>query len=694
MKKLAICAISGTLALTGLVIAGTGFKINASETLGADANLEIDGDLITSFSSEKIFEVSTKLENRIRLVHSSTSNGKVLKEHGYLYNVDSITGLKSITASFDGELKLTTWNEDILNGDTVSLTSGEAAKLSGSNCAWFRIEAVKETTINSIKVEYTCDSKDGSFGYTDFDTFQELDRKDVKNKNVVVSLGERNFEQFEYAYDGTAANKYNHKAFVLGNTKLNKYAANVPNVGEYKFTFVNGTINGGADIVNPDNTEGSHVFMLLPNHSDVVFENVVFNSMVAFHNEFYTSPWAYLNSLTFKNCTFNGGVFDFPAKELTITNCTFNEHENSVDENNSNPIWVRSSGGQKGDVSLNKITFTNNIVNTYRPVKFERLGCNDNHFDLTFLGNTFNMSKFNDTDLKNYGIYLDSNVIYHSFTLVDDGNVINGGNGDKVYALTNTVNGGGTWTTRLGTKVLDRNGNEKVIIGGKWKSTEEVKLCSSTDEVTTNKTETVVLVGNGSDNTSYQCSKSDTGAEQDSDYSFDGAKLVVFKDMKITLGTANYNGFVRPQNLVFDNCVIEGMGHYWGDKTTFNNCKFLLGGADYNIYLYSGNDFTFTNCEFYSSTNRFMNAYREEATTDPIKVSIDGCKFIGAEDAESAPKAKPVVNIKVKTSPTWEITIKNSTLEGALNKKLGFYQTEDGAKEFVSFDGKTVWKNK
>lgn len=304
------------------------------------------------------------------------------------------------------------------------------------------------------------------------------------------------------------------------------------------------------------------------------------------------------------------------------------------------------------------------------------------------------MSKFNDTDLKNYGIYLDSNVIYHSFTLVDDGNVINGGNGDKVYALTNTVNGGGTWTTRLGTKVLDRNGNEKVIIGGKWKSTEEVKLCSSTDEVTTNKTETVVLVGNGSDNTSYQCSKSDTGAEQDSDYSFDGAKLVVFKDMKITLGTANYNGFVRPQNLVFDNCVIEGMGHYWGDKTTFNNCKFLLGGADYNIYLYSGNDFTFTNCEFYSSTNRFMNAYREEATTDPIKVSIDGCKFIGAEDAESAPKAKPVVNIKVKTSPTWEITIKNSTLEGALNKKLGFYQTEDGAKEFVSFDGKTVWKNK
>ena len=116
MKKLAICAISGTLALTGLVIAGTGFKINASETLGADANLEIDGDLITSFSSEKIFEVSTKLENRIRLAHSSTSNGKVLKEHGYLYNVDSITGLKSITASFDGELKLTTWNEDILMG--------------------------------------------------------------------------------------------------------------------------------------------------------------------------------------------------------------------------------------------------------------------------------------------------------------------------------------------------------------------------------------------------------------------------------------------------------------------------------------------------------------------------------------------------------------------------------------------------
>ena len=739
MKKLAICAISGTLALTGLVIAGGGSKNSPLETLGENANLEISGDLISSSTTEKIFEVSTNLGNKIRLAHSSTSNGKILKEHGYIYNVDAITGLKSITVAFEGELKLTTWYDDILNGQSVNLINNETSKLSGSDCAWFRIEALKETRIDSIKVEYTCDAKDGSFAYTSFDDLGNLDREGAKNKNVTVSLGERNFEQFEYAYDGVEANKYNQKAFVLGNTKLNKYNASVPNVGEYKFTFLNGIIKGGADVKNPDNTNNSHVFMLLPNHSDVVFENVIFDSTVSFHNEFYTNTWAYLNSLTFKNCTFNGGIFDFPAKELTITDCTFNKYINDNGQNDSNPIWVRSGAGQKGEVSLNKVTFTNNTVNAYRPVKFERLGINNNHFELTFLDNTFNMSTFNDTDLKNYGIYLDSGVTYHSFTLIDDGNVINGGNGDKVYAFNGVVDG--NFPTKMGTKILDRNGNEKVIVGGKWKSIEEAKLCSSIDEVATDtninvsssgtaidaikssftgdnatkqsttislpsgnfslkdetdrpslKDKTVVFIGSGVNSTTYLANKSATGTEKGSDYSFDGAKLVVFKDMKISLGTANYNGFVRPQNLVFDNCLIEGMGHYWGDKTTFNNCKFSLSGADYNIYLYSGVDFTFKNCEFNSPTNRFMNAYREETSTEPIKVNITNCKFIGAEDTASAPNAKPVVNIKKYINPIWQITIKNSSLEGALNKEKGFYQAEEGSKGFVSIDGNVVWE--
>ncbi|HBM70740.1 MAG TPA: hypothetical protein DD377_05255 [Firmicutes bacterium] len=87
-----------------------------------------------------------------------------------------------------------------------------------------------------------------------------------------------------------------------------------------------------------------------------------------------------------------------------------------------------------------------------------------------------------------------------------------------------------------------------------------------------------------------------------------------------------------------------------------------------------------------------MNAYREETSTEPIKVNITNCKFIGAEDTASAPNAKPVVNIKKYINPIWQITIKNSSLEGALNKEKGFYQAEEGSKGFVSIDGNVVWE--
>jgi len=295
-----------------------------------------------------------------------------------------------------------------------------------------------------------------------------------KHDPVEVALG--NTEAGDIAYSEHNSG-YTGKGVMLGSTKLNSYAAAPAKAGEYTFVFKNGTINSAATGYSSiDNLKDTSVYMLVPGNSDVVFENMTFNGVVSFDIQMYTSPWSYLHSITFKNCTFNGIVVgSCPAEKATFDGCTFNNYTNTTYANNSNPIWWRAGTGYWGTGadesvhSLEEFTFVNNTVTSTRPVKIERMGWNCTA-KITILDNTFDISKqAGDSATKNMAINIGQKDNTSKFILTDDGNTISTGTASLYTAALGS--GSNQYVAVSGSKVLDRNGNDKVITAMVWKTT-------------------------------------------------------------------------------------------------------------------------------------------------------------------------------------------------------------------------------
>ena len=295
-----------------------------------------------------------------------------------------------------------------------------------------------------------------------------------KHDPVEVTLG--NTEAGDIAYSEHSSG-YTGKGVMLGSTKLNSYAAAPAKAGEYTFVFKNGTINSAAKGYSSiDNLKDTSVYMLVPGNSDVVFENMTFNGVVSFDIQMYTSPWSYLHSITFKNCTFNGIVVgSCPAEKATFDGCTFNNYTNTTYANNSNPIWWRAGTGYWGTGadesvhSLKEFTFVNNTVTSTRPVKIERIGWNCTA-GITILDNTFDISKqAGDSETKNMAINIGQRDNTSKFILTDDGNTISAGTASLYTAALGS--GSNQYVAVSGSKVLDRNGNDKVITAMVWKTT-------------------------------------------------------------------------------------------------------------------------------------------------------------------------------------------------------------------------------
>ena len=295
-----------------------------------------------------------------------------------------------------------------------------------------------------------------------------------KHDPVEVALG--NTEAGDIAYSEHSSG-YTGKGVMLGSTKLNSYAAAPAEAGEYTFVFKNGTINSAATGYSSiDNLKDTSVYMLVPGNSDVVFENMTFNGVVSFDIQMYTSPWSYLHSITFKNCTFNGIVVgSCPAEKATFDGCTFNNYTNTTYANNSNPIWWRAGTGYWGTGadesvhSLKEFTFVNNTVTSTRPVKIERIGWNCTA-GITILDNTFDISKqAGDSETKNMAINIGQRDNTSKFILTDDGNTISAGTASLYTAALGS--GSNQYVAVSGSKVLDRNGNDKVITAMVWKTT-------------------------------------------------------------------------------------------------------------------------------------------------------------------------------------------------------------------------------
>ena len=99
--------------------------------------------------------------------------------------------------------------------------------------------------------------------------------------------------------------------------------------------------------------------------------------------------------------------------------------------------------------------------------------------------------------------------------------------------------------------------------------------------VGTTKGKNLTFVGQGPDKTAWNIGAvvpdpANFGTEYNGDYSFDGAGTVTFKNMTLRSGKADYLGFIRADQTVVDNCVINGKTFYWGytsavfTDTTFN----------------------------------------------------------------------------------------------------------------------------
>lgn len=141
----------------------------------------------------------------------------------------------------------------------------------------------------------------------------------------------------------------------------------------------------------------------------------------------------------------------------------------------------------------------------------------------------------------------------------------------------------------------------------------------------------LTFVGLGADKTAWNIGAlvpdpANYGTEYNGDYSFSGAGTVTFQNMTLRSGTADYLGFIRPDNTVVENCTINGKTFYWGYKSaTFTNTTFNCPSGDYALWTYSSPTMTFENCTF-NSSGKVINVYTDYgAGKQDITVNFENC---------------------------------------------------------------------
>ena len=405
---------------------------------------------------------------------------KLLDVIDWTYNVSGDGGATVAELGTERHLAAKTGEADVF--DTLTI-KGQMQKSAGNDYQGMAIEGIAITVVatqdtvesDSFSKDY---DKDATYpvvvSQSQLNTSLTLDAlKDANGKvsPVEVTLGDTTAEDINYSQNNSG---YTGKGVMLGSTKLNKYAATPAAAGEYKFTFKDGTITSTATGYGSiDNYKDTSVYMLVPGNSDVVFENMTFNGVVSFDIQKYTSPWSNLNSITFKKCTFNGIIIGTcPASNVTFDGCTFNKYTNTTSANNSNPIWWRedTEGSGANANPIKTFTFVNNEVTGTRPVKIERIGKTESPI-FTIKNNKFDISaQTGDTVTKNMAINIGMGENPNlPFTLIDDGNTISA---NTAALYTASLTGGSNWyVEKSGNKVLDGNGNEKVITAMVWKTT-------------------------------------------------------------------------------------------------------------------------------------------------------------------------------------------------------------------------------
>lgn len=145
------------------------------------------------------------------------------------------------------------------------------------------------------------------------------------------------------------------------------------------------------------------------------------------------------------------------------------------------------------------------------------------------------------------------------------------------------------------------------------------------------KGKNLTFVGQGPDKTAWNIGAlvpdpANFGTEYNGDYSFDGAGTVTFKNMTLRSGKADYLGFIRIDNTVVENCVINGETFYWGYKSAvFTNTTFNAPDGRYALWTYSSPIMTFDTCTF-NASGKVINVYTDfSAGKHDIRVYFNNC---------------------------------------------------------------------
>ena len=228
------------------------------------------------------------------------------------------------------------------------------------------------------------------------------------------------------------------------------------------------------------------------------------------------------------------------------------------------------------------------------------------------------------------------------------------------------------------------------------------------DSTKTTKGKNLTFEGQGPDKTAWNIGAlvpdpANFGTEYNGDYSFDGAKTVTFKNMTLRSGDANYLGFIRADDTVVDNCVINGRTFYWGyTSAAFINTTFNAPpSGEYILWTYSSPTMTFDHCTF-NATGKVINVYTDfSAGKHDITVNFDNCT-VNSSSGKTALNIndsnmgsyKYILNITGDNHVTAERDTTTCTQLFGFGGKLNeLIRNSNSGRTEVNIDGKCVWKD-
>lgn len=214
----------------------------------------------------------------------------------------------------------------------------------------------------------------------------------------------------------------------------------------------------------------------------------------------------------------------------------------------------------------------------------------------------------------------------------------------------------------------------------------------------------LTFVGQGSDKTTWYIGAKVPdpnllGTEYNGDYSFDGAGTVTFKNMTLRSGDKDYLGFIRIDNTVVEDCVINGKTDYWGyTSAEFINTTFNAPDSNYALWTYCSPTMTFKDCTFNAgASGKVINVYTDySAKKFDITVNFNNCTV----NSYSFGKQALNINDRNMGNCKYIINIYNPDVTAArstttCSQVFGFGTDPDNntGRTEVYWNGDLVWKN-